>query len=256
MPREQTDLRGFLPSASTKYRALKGKKSTTHAEAVEGLIPPRWSRFGRLAEDSFKARVLTPLAKRLRRAANDDPQKQVQPGARMMYEVMERTDPRKVKVVVVTSSCARCLHTGMPFCEGEDPGLTAIANELAVCGLVTREQAETLSFSATLQPWLERGIFVMPALWTCYKGEPANSHAGWGWEQFSTTVLRSLLDGDNVKAVLLWGHEAQNVCRVAIPSHVPSLLAGNPISWRKSACMHFVNPATEGLPWASLVTDQ
>ena len=103
--------------------------------------------------------------------------------------------------------------TGIPysFCAG----FQHILDELCACGLVAPD-TEVDPGESSLQSWLRNGILIIPALWTCWFGLESTDldqqHDGYGWEEFTTTLIRAVLQvSSSVQCVLLWGRVAQNV---------------------------------------------
>ena len=62
--------------------------------------------------------------------------------------------------------------------------------------------------TGSLLKWAEQGVLLLNNVLTGYGGE-ANSHKGWGWEQFTTKLLLALKDQPRPIAFLLWGKNAQ-----------------------------------------------
>jgi uracil-DNA glycosylase len=62
--------------------------------------------------------------------------------------------------------------------------------------------------TGSLIPWAEQGVLLLNNALTVYGGE-ANSHKGWGWEQFTARLLLSLRQQPRPIAFVLWGGNAQ-----------------------------------------------
>lgn len=59
-----------------------------------------------------------------------------------------------------------------------------------------------------LVKWAEQGVFLLNTVLTVRKGE-ANSHKGFGWEQFTDTVIEKLAKRQKPIIFVLWGRPAQ-----------------------------------------------
>ena len=64
-----------------------------------------------------------------------------------------------------------------------------------------------------LTPWAEQGVFLLNTVLTVQKGL-ANSHADWGWEQFTDEVIATLNNQREHIVFMLWGAHAQKKGRV------------------------------------------
>ena len=62
--------------------------------------------------------------------------------------------------------------------------------------------------TGSLIPWAEEGVLLLNNVLTVYGGE-ANSHKGWGWEEFTARLLLALQGQPRPIAFLLWGKGAQ-----------------------------------------------
>ena len=247
---KQQKLVGFRPQGSLAYSKSRKDSSITHASAVQALIPPWWMKLRLLSRDDFHSKVVKPLSDRLRRMVSEEPTLTVVPRSpSRMFEVLHRiTDPSSIRVIIV---CGDVDASGVPFSDEESRG--HILRELHKTGVITRDDCDSGSFD--LNKWMRAGVIVLPVLWTRWDKDSHSSHAGWGWERFTTTLIRAIMEVAPVQAVLLWGHMAQSVCRAAISERVPVLLSGAPSTWKKSPCMHFVNPATRNIQWGSIVDE-
>jgi uracil-DNA glycosylase len=59
-----------------------------------------------------------------------------------------------------------------------------------------------------LSHWAEQGVFLLNTTLTVRTGE-AGSHLGHGWETFTNTVIRALVEGETSKVFVLWGNPAR-----------------------------------------------
>ena len=62
--------------------------------------------------------------------------------------------------------------------------------------------------TGSLIPWAEEGVLLLNNVLTVYGGE-ANSHKGWGWEEFTDAVIRELNASRNNLVFILWGGYAK-----------------------------------------------
>ncbi len=59
-----------------------------------------------------------------------------------------------------------------------------------------------------LKPWADQGVLLLNTVLTVEAGQ-ANSHASWGWEQFTDQVIKALNMHREGLVFLLWGSHAQ-----------------------------------------------
>lgn len=59
-----------------------------------------------------------------------------------------------------------------------------------------------------LEHWAEQGVLMLNDVLTVYEGE-ANSHKKWGWEKFTSELIRLVEEQPQPIAYILWGKSAQ-----------------------------------------------
>lgn len=59
-----------------------------------------------------------------------------------------------------------------------------------------------------LEHWAEQGVLMLNDVLTVYEGE-ANSHKKWGWEKFTSELIRLVEEQEQPIAYILWGKSAQ-----------------------------------------------
>jgi len=65
--------------------------------------------------------------------------------------------------------------------------------------------------SGDLTPWTRQGVMLLNRVLTVGAGEPG-SHRGKGWEQFTETAIRGLVERiDEPLVAILWGRDAQSL---------------------------------------------
>ena len=65
--------------------------------------------------------------------------------------------------------------------------------------------------SGDLTPWTAQGVMLLNRVLTVGSGEPG-SHRGKGWEQFTETAIRGLVERiDEPLVAILWGRDAQSL---------------------------------------------
>lgn len=82
------------------------------------------------------------------------------------------------------------------------PSLRNIQHELA------QSQPTAASNQTTLVGWAKQGVLLLNACLTVEKGQAA-SHAGWGWEALTDTLIRAVASSPQPVVFMLWGAHAQ-----------------------------------------------
>jgi len=83
------------------------------------------------------------------------------------------------------------------------PSLNNILKELhSDCGYA-------ITSGGSLEPWAKHGVLLLNTVLTVRRGK-ANSHAGHGWEQFTSAVVDAVAAKPGPIVFLLWGDQAQS----------------------------------------------
>jgi len=92
-----------------------------------------------------------------------------------------------------------------------------------------------------LLKWSKQGVMLLNTVLSV-RAKQSKSHAGKGWEHFTTAVIKKLNDNETPTAFLLWGRDAQskaelitNSNHLVLQATHPSPLAGG----RFFGCKHF-----------------
>lgn len=133
----------------------------------------------------------------------------IYPSAEDVFKAFELTPLDKVKVVILGQDPYHGPNQahGLAFSVNEGiaypPSLQNIFKELRTD--ITDFQ---IPMHGDLRAWAEQGVFLLNTVLTVQQSQ-ANSHADWGWEQFTDEVIATL-NGDREHLVfLLWGAHAQ-----------------------------------------------
>ncbi len=125
-----------------------------------------------------------------------------------LFTALRLTPPDQIKCVIIGQD---------PYHElGQAHGLsfsvkkgTAIPRSLRN---IYKELQADLGFEAPdhgcLEHWAEQGVLMLNDVLTVYEGE-ANSHKKWGWELFTSELIRLVEEQPQPIAYILWGKSAQ-----------------------------------------------
>ncbi len=77
-----------------------------------------------------------------------------------------------------------------------------------------------------LTPWTRQGVMLLNRVLTVQAGEPG-SHRGKGWEQFTETAIRGLVERiDEPLVAILWGRDAQSLAPLL--EDIPVITSAHP----------------------------
>lgn len=143
-----------------------------------------------------------------------------------VFSAFSLTDPEQVRVVILgqdpyhgekqAHGLAFSVQDGTPL----PPSLRNIYKELKDDLNIPQ------SASGDLTRWAKQGVFLLNTVLTVEK-DRANSHALWGWEQFTDAVISSLSQLPQAIAVALWGAQAQKKAAL-LSSQAPRLILKTP----------------------------
>lgn len=151
----------------------------------------------------------------------------VYPPCEQVFAAFSLTPPEAVRVVILGQD---------PYHgEGQANGLAFSVREgIALppsLRNIFRELREDLSVEppegGDLSGWAKQGVLLLNAVLTVNAGA-ANSHAAFGWQEFTDRVVVSLGGLPQPIAFLLWGAQAQKKAAVAAASSYPRLVLSAP----------------------------
>lgn len=133
----------------------------------------------------------------------------VYPAARNIFRAFDLCPMDAVKVVIIGQDPYHGVNqaNGLAFSVNDDlslpPSLQNIYKE------IQKDTGVTPSFSGDLSRWASQGVLMLNSVLTVLAGSPA-SHAGIGWEDFTSAVIETLNTNRSHVVYLLWGKYAQN----------------------------------------------
>ena len=138
----------------------------------------------------------------------------IYPPAGDVFKAFELTPFDQVKVVILgqdpyhgpnqAHGLAFSVNEGIAF----PPSLQNIFKELA-----TDIEGFQIPMHGDLRAWAKQGVFLLNTVLTVQQAQ-ANSHADWGWEQFTDEVINVLNTEREHLVFILWGAHAQKKGRV------------------------------------------
>lgn len=158
-----------------------------------------------------------------------------------IFRALQLTPPEKVKVVIIgqdpyhTSGQANGLAFSIANGNPIQPSLRNIFTEL-VDDLGCARPTTT-----DLTPWAKQGVLLLNATLTVEVGK-ANSHAQWGWQDFTSEVFRvCALELQQPIVFLAWGKFAHSIVYRIFPQK--STNWGDVVKEKHKACMFTAHPS-------------
>lgn len=168
---------------------------------------------------------------------------EIYPPQEQVLQVFKKCDFNQVRVVLIGQDPyhGEGQANGMAFSVargvGIPPSLKNIYKELISEGLMTEAPHGDLTH------WVEQGVFLINTCLTVEANKPL-SHAGLGWETFTSKCIEWLASYRKDLVFLLWGSKAREFKRVITPNNGHCLLEAphpSPLSAHRGflGCGHF-----------------
>lgn len=147
-------------------------------------------------------------------AAYEQGEPEVYPPREDLFAALRLTPPENVKCVILGQDPyhepgqAHGLAFSVRPGEKIPPSLRNIYQEL------NQDLGCPIPTHGCLTAWGEQGVLLLNNVLTVYRGA-ANSHKKWGWQKFTTALLREVNKLPQPVAYLLWGKDAQNKVKSA-----------------------------------------
>jgi uracil-DNA glycosylase len=195
-------------------------------------------------QEALAAEKQKPYFKDLLNKLNEAYQsgKTVYPPKKDIFNAIDLCPLDNVKVVIVGqdpyhgSGQAHGLSFSVPEGICLPPSLKNIYKEIC------NEYHCTMPTSGNLSHWAKQGVLLLNATLTVEQGQ-ANSHANWGWQQFTDKIIHLLNNSKQPIVFLLWGAFAAKKCAfVNNPKHcILKAPHPSPLSAYRGffACDHF-----------------
>lgn len=171
----------------------------------------------------------------------------IYPAQDQIFRALSLTHPDQTKVIIIgqdpyhtpgqANGLAFSITNGHPIQPSLANIFAELQNDLHVPAPTTTD----------LTPWAEQGVLLLNSVLTVQE-RCANSHKDWGWQEFTSAILKTAMALKQPIAVLAWGRYAQDIAekagaynspdRILIKSSHPS-----PFSAAKATynCPSFIN---------------
>jgi len=163
------------------------------------------------------------------------------PPSSLVFNALWTTPFDDVRVVILGQDPYHGPRQAMGLCFSVPPDVPPPPSLRNIFDELVRDLEVARPTTGDLTPWAERGVLLLNSVLTVSPGKPA-SHAGKGWEQFTTRAIRELSDRREGIVFLLWGRYAQQKGEVVDTARHHVLLAAHPSPFsveRFRRCGHF-----------------
>lgn len=168
---------------------------------------PYASTWGRELRDVLDSSMMRALEERIRRAREHAV---VFPAEKDVFQAFWLTPLEKVRAVIVGQDPyhgpgqAHGLSFSVKPPTKPPPSLRNIFKELA------DDLGPPLRVDGDLTSWARQGVFLLNTILTVEQAQPL-SHAAYGWQAFTTAVIRRLAARPQPIVFVLWGRDARQV---------------------------------------------
>ena len=167
---------------------------------------------------------------------------EVYPPKEQVYRALDLCPPQKTKVVILgqdpyhgpgqANGLAFSVNKGFPI----PPSLNNIFDEMCL------DLDVPYPTHGDLTPWAEQGVLLLNSILTVDRGK-ASSHANFGWEDYTDSIIRTVNDSERPVVFMLWGNKAKEK-RYLIDNPIHLILEAahpSPLSAYKGFynCSHF-----------------
>lgn len=168
---------------------------------------------------------------------------QVYPSRENMFRALKMTPYSKIKVVCLLQDPYNTPGIADGLAMSSDKPTYIPPSIFKVFDAIERENGTlNLDRNPKLDRWAEQGVFLFNTILTVEQGQP-KSHAGKGWEQFTSKVVSLLKDHPHNLVVFLWGRDAQqfrplidNNRHLILEAEHPAAAARNTRDWDNNMC--------------------
>ncbi len=163
-----------------------------------GSLPESWSRSLELdPQDESLAQLEGFLADE---RARDD----VYPQAADVFAALRLTPRRAVRVVIVGQDPYHQPGQADGLAFSVRPGVRLPPSLRTIIRELENDLARPVVTNGSLVPWALQGVLLLNAVLTVRRGAP-RSHAGHGWEQISSAIIRAVVNRATPSVFVLWG---------------------------------------------------
>jgi len=198
------------------------------------LINEEWDRY---LDEEIKKLHLSGILELIR--AEREIGNVIYPEDDEIFNAFKLVSPDEVKVVIIGQDPYHGLGQAHGLCFSVRNGVKIPPSLRNILKEVEAETGKRRT-SSDLSDWARQGVLLLNSVLSVREGAP-NSHAGLGWEHFTSNVVRKLSQ-DKERAFLLWGKNAENKKHFIEKGLILTAPHPSPLSARRGwfGCGHFL----------------
>ncbi len=167
------------------------------------IIEPSWKK---ILQEYFKTDAWKNLTDFVRKEYQT---KTVYPHPKNIFNAFNSTPFNKVSVVIIGQDPYHNPGQAHGLCFSVQDGVTPPPSLKNIYKEIQDDLGIQKDFSSgNLSSWTQQGVLLLNSVLTVEKNKPA-SHAGKGWEDFTTYVIQKISDEKEHCVFLLWGNYAK-----------------------------------------------
>lgn len=133
---------------------------------------------------------------------------QIFPPKEDLFSAFHYTPLNSVKVVIIGQDPYHNVGQAHGCCFSVKPGVEIPPSLQNIYKELESDCGCYIPNNGYLESWARQGVLLLNTVLTV-KAHQANSHQGWGWEQFTDAAIRAVNKQDQPVVYLLWGKPAQ-----------------------------------------------
>lgn len=170
---------------------------------LQNLIPDTWLPY---LNNEFQE----PYFLRLDAFVNKEYQtKTIFPNQNNIFNALNSVAPEDVKVVILGQDPYHEPNQAHGLSFSVQDGIALPKSLINIYQELNSDLGIVPAKSGNLQKWANQGVLLLNSVLTV-ENHLANSHKNQGWEQFTSQILRTVLDTPQNKVFILWGKQASD----------------------------------------------
>lgn len=165
----------------------------------------------------------------------------IYPPGPLIFKAFDLCPLNKVKVVILGQDPYHGPGQAMGLSFSVPDGVSAPPSLRNIFKEIEDEFGFKMSGRPNLESWARQGVLLLNAVLTVQAGNAA-SHAGYGWQEFTDAVIRTISERCEGVVFLLWGNYARSKAALIDESRHSVLQAAHPSPLARGAffgCGHF-----------------
>ncbi|MBR2812911.1 MAG: uracil-DNA glycosylase [Solobacterium sp.] len=131
------------------------------------------------------------------------------PPKQQVFSAFENCDYPDIRVVILDQDPYINYGQAHGMCFSVNPGVALPPSLQNIFKEISDEYGCPLPNNGYLMPWARQGVFLLNAVLTVREGA-SRSHAGKGWETFTSHAVEKISEKEDPVVFLLWGRDARN----------------------------------------------